>query len=452
MAAGTPLKLVSGEIEQFQSGDFIGATLGGTGLTAYTTGDTLYASGTNTLSALAIGTSGQVYTVVSGVPAWTTAAGAPFSDASALVKNSSDATKLIIFSAAGITTATTRTLTAPNASGQIMAASATPAGTQCIPYVNSDGIRYDTIARFYYNNPYLTVSGGASQSAGIKTQDDGGITRASLLTFGSTFGNFAGTSLSISSGGAMVSGAYNSAYNSFVLNASAIYSVIGNTTTNICFNNTAAGIRIDAMSNIHTAPTAKLHIAAGSATANTAPIQLTNGTNETVMRAGIIEYDGTSLFFTNGGVQRQQLPQEQQARVSTQFDKTNDAALANITGLTTTLVAGKTYEFEAVLHVTADVVGGSKFAIAGTCTATSIVYEILMIDNTSNLNTITSRKTALAGSTGQAGTTSGYCIMRGVITVNGAGTLTAQFSQNAATAATTSSILVGSTLITKQIP
>ena len=43
---------------------------GGTNLTTYTTGDILYASATNTLSKLGIGTSGQILTVSSGVPAW----------------------------------------------------------------------------------------------------------------------------------------------------------------------------------------------------------------------------------------------------------------------------------------------------------------------------------------------------------------------------------------------
>lgn len=43
----------------------------------------------------------------------------PFSDASALVKNSADPTKLVIFSAAGVTTGTTRTLTVPNANGTL---------------------------------------------------------------------------------------------------------------------------------------------------------------------------------------------------------------------------------------------------------------------------------------------------------------------------------------------
>ena len=46
---------------------------GGTGFSTYTTGDTLYASASNTLSKLPIGTTGQILSVVAGVPAWTTA-------------------------------------------------------------------------------------------------------------------------------------------------------------------------------------------------------------------------------------------------------------------------------------------------------------------------------------------------------------------------------------------
>ncbi|KKU55709.1 MAG: hypothetical protein UX78_C0017G0012, partial [Candidatus Amesbacteria bacterium GW2011_GWA2_47_11] len=48
----------------------IPTTAGGTNLTSYTTGDILYASDTNTLAKLPIGSSGQSLTVSGGIPAW----------------------------------------------------------------------------------------------------------------------------------------------------------------------------------------------------------------------------------------------------------------------------------------------------------------------------------------------------------------------------------------------
>ena len=57
------------------NGNAIGAIYGGTAQTSYTTGDILYASATNTLSKLGIGSTGQVLTVASGVPTWAAASG-----------------------------------------------------------------------------------------------------------------------------------------------------------------------------------------------------------------------------------------------------------------------------------------------------------------------------------------------------------------------------------------
>lgn len=45
-------------------------TLGGTNQSTYTTGDILYASDTNTLSKLGVGTEGQVLKISTGIPAW----------------------------------------------------------------------------------------------------------------------------------------------------------------------------------------------------------------------------------------------------------------------------------------------------------------------------------------------------------------------------------------------
>lgn len=45
-------------------------------------------------------------------------------------------------------------------------------------------------------------------------------------------------------------------------------------------------------------PTAVLQIKAGTATANTAPLKLTSGTNLTIAEAGAVEYNGTTMFST----------------------------------------------------------------------------------------------------------------------------------------------------------
>lgn len=54
----------------------VGTANGGTGITSYAKGDTLYASADNVLSKLPIGTAGQVYSVsAGGVPEWKAASG-----------------------------------------------------------------------------------------------------------------------------------------------------------------------------------------------------------------------------------------------------------------------------------------------------------------------------------------------------------------------------------------
>ena len=59
-------------------GNTVGSGYGGTGLTTYTAGDILYASATNTLSSLAKGTDGQLLTMVSGAPTWSTLDGGTY--------------------------------------------------------------------------------------------------------------------------------------------------------------------------------------------------------------------------------------------------------------------------------------------------------------------------------------------------------------------------------------
>lgn len=48
-------------------------------------------------------------------------------------------------------------------------------------------------------------------------------------------------------------------------------------------------------------PSAALHLKAGTATANTAPLKFTSGTNLTTPENGAVEYDGTNYYVTSGG-------------------------------------------------------------------------------------------------------------------------------------------------------
>jgi hypothetical protein len=128
--------------------------------------------------------------------------------------------------------------------------------------------------------------------------------------------------------------------------------------------------------------------------------------------------------------------------VTTQFDKTSDTALANVTGLTFNGEAGVTYKLNGILYTTANVAGGVKVAVSGTATATSVIYEG-DLDN-GGTHTVT-RATALGTAVcAVTAATAATCLIRGTIKINAAGTITLQFAQNASNGAA-SSVLVGST-------
>jgi hypothetical protein len=127
-------------------------------------------------------------------------------------------------------------------------------------------------------------------------------------------------------------------------------------------------------------------------------------------------------------------------RLAADFSKTNNT-LADITGFSRNVLAGKTYRFRAVLIGNLDVGGGGQVAIGGTCTATEFAAAAYIIsDGVSNRYSTTGTKgTAMAGFTGGTGT----FFIEGSIVVNAAGTLTVQFSQSVSSG--TSAIVKGST-------
>lgn len=79
-----------------------------------------------------------------------------------------------------------------------------------------------------------------------------------------------------------------------------------------------------------TAPTAKLHFAAGTAAANTAPLKFTAGTNLTTPEAGAVEFDGTNYYVTTGST-RHTLPKTLTGSATLDFGSTAAQSSTDLT-------------------------------------------------------------------------------------------------------------------------
>lgn len=83
--------------------------------------------------------------------------------------------------------------------------------------------------------------------------------------------------------------------------------------------------------------TAMLHLPAGTASANTAPLKFTSGTNLTTGEAGAMEYNGTNLFFTRSGTTRENIICA--SAVTTEVVVSDTTVTINVNGTTYKLLA-----------------------------------------------------------------------------------------------------------------
>lgn len=167
----------------------------------------------------------------------------------------------------------------------------------------------------------FTLTGGVATQNGITAYNLNGGVNAHV---GVTLNNLAGSQVelfknsdgSVGTGGLEPSlgGVRNGAGGKFaLLNNSAtdvFMTVAGTGTGNVYFLVLGADGSGSKVGNVGigyggvTNPTARLQLAAGSATAGTAPLKLTSGTNLTTPEDGAFEFDGTNLYFTTGGVRK----------------------------------------------------------------------------------------------------------------------------------------------------
>jgi len=99
--------------------------------------------------------------------------------------------------------------------------------------------------------------------------------------------------------------------------------------------------------------------------------------------------------------------------------------------LLATVETGAAYLFRAVLHLTPDATGGHQYALAGTCTATTIIAEVLSTNNSTKALVLSSRLTALSSATGEAssGATNVSTTIEGGLLVNTGGVLHVQVAE-----------------------
>lgn len=199
----------------------------------------------------------------------------------------------------------TATLGSPGASGNVFVgtSSTTGAGTSSLTYVSpvfTNSVSTNAAV-------VITASNANAGAAAI------GSLRASN---GTTISRLDHLGTSYTTAGLLVAGLSNLTTSSaagMLISATAAstkiwFSIGGTAASNEIMQLSSAGVAINgAASSKLSVATAYLHLAAGvgGATANTAPLKFTSGTNLTTAETGAIEYNGTNLFFTRTGTTRE---------------------------------------------------------------------------------------------------------------------------------------------------
>lgn len=202
-AAGTaPLKLVSGTLlssseagalefntDSFYFTQTTGAIRKKIALyddSAGATGDVYYRDGSGYFTRLGIGSAGDVLTVASGIPSWTSSIvgkvldntnTVTLKDTNFTLQDDGDVTKQARFQLSGITTGTTRTYTLPDASGTLI---------DNVSNQSIGGVK-DFSSILYTKEVYVQPTGGVGNTASLTLDNDNGQVWAETNNSGGTW-------------------------------------------------------------------------------------------------------------------------------------------------------------------------------------------------------------------------------------------------------------------------
>lgn len=150
----------------------------------------------------------------------------------------------------------------------------------------------------------------------------------------------------------------------------------GAATNTILIGNTTAGTQTGV--NV-ASPTAQLHLGAGIAATEGAPLKFTAGTNLTTAEAGAVEYDGTAFYLTADATTGRSQADNQQIFRLTANGTAIGPAIADYFGANSAIptVAGGVYELTFYLYYLKTTAGTVTYTITNTAPYTNLVAEYI---------------------------------------------------------------------------
>ena len=164
------------------------------------------------------------------------------------------------------------------------------------------------------------------------------------------------------------------------------------------------GIRMDGSGNVGmgiSTPSAILHLKAGSATANTAPLKFASGTLLGTTEAGAVEYDGTSLYYTDSGGVRRTLASSAASGTQTFANSVSITAPGTGLAVTNNATIGGTLGITGLTTMTGGFSAGtgsitSTAASSSTTTGSMVVAGGMGVAGTVNANILAAANGAAA--------------------------------------------------------
>jgi len=202
-----------------------------------------------------------------------------------------------------------------------------------------------------YNQVVLqNTSNNAAASTNFNISNDAGTATTNYGEFGINSSAFSGTG-SFSTAGSVYLASASTDLAIGTYGANAVHFVVNSGATDAGSISSAGRWAINNAS-ANTTSTALLHLGAGTATASTAPLKLTSGTNLTSAEVGAIEYDGNNLYVTTDTTQGRGVIESVQQFYLSAAGGTLSGATQNFFGSNSaaSLAATSTYDIEAYCY------------------------------------------------------------------------------------------------------